>query len=70
MYNIVSKLSHSYKFMGVNFMSENNSKKMSNYYFPLSIGIGILFGVVLNQIPIGLCLGTTIGLTLDYKNKK
>ena len=51
-------------------MSENNSKKMSNYYFPLSIGIGILFGVVLNQIPIGLCLGAAIGLTLDYKKKK
>lgn len=52
-------------------MSENNDKNKKDYYFPFCMGIGLLFGVVLNQIAIGLCLGVVIGLILDgNKNKK
>ena len=59
-------------------MSENNVKnnvddkdeKNYNYYFPLFTGIGLVFGAVLNQIAIGLCLGVVVGLILDYKKKK
>ena len=51
-------------------MSENSDKKNNSYYFPLFTGVGIIFGVIFNQIPIGLCLGGAIGLTLDYKKKK
>ncbi|MFQ7342239.1 MAG: hypothetical protein ACLROA_09895 [Turicibacter sp.] len=53
---------------------ENNvgdkDKKNYNYYFPLFMGLGLIFGVVLNQIAIGLCLGVVVGLTVDYKKKK
>ena len=59
-------------------MSEKNVKnnvgdkdeKNYNYYFPLFMGMGLVFGVVLNQIAIGLCLGVVGGLILDYKKKK
>ncbi|WP_187117184.1 hypothetical protein [Clostridium mediterraneense] len=51
-------------------MSENNAKKNSSYYFPLFTGVGLIFGVIFDQIPIGLCLGVAIGLALDYKKKK
>lgn len=59
-------------------MSENNVKnnvgdkdeENYNYYFPLFTGIGLVFGAVLNQIAIGLCLGVVVGLILDYKKKK
>ena len=34
------------------------------------MGMGLVFGVVLNQIAIGLCLGVVVGLILDYKKKK
>lgn len=51
-------------------MIENNDKKNNSYYFSLFTGVGIIFGVIFNQIPIGLCLGGAIGLTLDYKKKK
>ena len=59
-------------------MSENNVKNNVgdkdennyNYYFPLFMGMGLVFGVVLNQIAIGLCLGVAIGLALDNNKKK
>ena len=51
-------------------MSQNNDKKTSNYYFPLFIGIGLIFGIIINQLATGLCLGVAIGLALDYKKKK
>ncbi|EES49946.1 hypothetical protein NE172_01365 [Clostridium botulinum] len=51
-------------------MSENNAEKKNKYYFPIFSGVGIVFGVIFNQIPIGLCLGVAIGLALDYKKKK
>ena len=51
-------------------MIENNDKKNNSYYFQLFTGVGIIFGVIFNQIPIGLFLGGAIGLTLDYKKKK
>ena len=51
-------------------MSKNNAKENNNYYFPLFMGMGLVFGVVLNQIAIGLCLGVVVGLILDYKKKK
>ena len=56
--------------MGVNFMSKNNDKNKKGYYFPLCIGMGLVFGVVLDQIAIGLCLGVVIGLILDGNKKK
>lgn len=34
------------------------------------MGMGLVFGVILNQIAIGLCLGGGGGLILDYKKKK
>ena len=54
-------------------MSENNVKnnvgdkdeKNYNYYFPLFTGIGLVFGAVLNQIAIGLCLDVVVGLILE-----
>ncbi len=51
-------------------MSQNNDKKTSNYYFPLFIEIGLIFGIIINQLATGLCLGVAIGLALDYKKKK
>ena len=36
--------------MGGNFMSKNNAKKNNNYYFPLFMGMGLVFGVILDQI--------------------
>ena len=49
-------------------MSKNNAKKNNNYYFPLFMGMGLVFGVILDQIAIGLCLGVAIGLALDNNN--
>ena len=49
---------------------EKNKKIIHSYYFPIFIGIGLIFGVVLNQIAIGLCLGVAIGLSLDSKKKR
>lgn len=52
-------------------VKEDEGEKISHsYYFPIFIGIGLIFGVVLNQIAIGLCLGVAIGLSLDSKKKK
>ena len=34
------------------------------------MGMGLVFGVILNQTAIGLCLGVGGGLILDYKKKK
>lgn len=51
-------------------MDRNNNSKNTSYYFPIFIGLGIIIGVIINQIPIGLCLGTVVGLTLDNKKKK
>ena len=52
-------------------VKEDASEKISHsYYFPIFIGIGLIFGVVLNQIAIGLCLGVAIGLILDSKKKR
>lgn len=59
-------------------MRENNVKnhvsdqaeKYYNYYFLLFMGMGLVFGVILNQTAIGLCLGVGGGLILDYKKKK
>ena len=48
----------------------DQAEKNYNYYFPLFTGMGLVFGVVLNQIAIGLCLGVGGGLILDYKKKK
>lgn len=48
----------------------NNAKKNNNYYFPLFMGMGLVFGVILDQIAIGLCLGVAIGLALDNNKKK
>ena len=55
---------------GGNFMSKNNAKKNNNYYFPLFMWMGLVFGVILDQIAIGLCLGVAIGLALDNNKKK
>lgn len=52
-------------------MSENNDKNKKNYYFQFFMGLGLIFGVIFDQISTGLCLGVVIGLALDYnKNKK
>lgn len=51
-------------------MSKCNDKKNNNYYFPLFLGIGLVFGVIFDYIGIGLCLGVAIGLALDNKKKK
>ena len=51
-------------------MSKNNAKKNNNYYFPLFMGMGLVFSVILDQIAIGLCLGVAIGLALDNNKKK
>lgn len=56
--------------MGVNFMSENNDKKNDYHYFPLFMGMGLIFGIIFDQLAIGLCLGVSIGLALDHKKKK
>ena len=34
------------------------------------MGMGLVFGVILDQIAIGLCLGVAIGLALDNNKKK
>ena len=52
-------------------VKEDAGEKIGHiYYFPIFIGIWLIFGVVLNQIAIGLCLGVAIGLSLDSKKKR
>ena len=51
-------------------MSENNDKNQKDYYFTVFIGIGLVFGVIFDQIAIGLCLGVAVGLALDNKKNK
>lgn len=51
-------------------MSENNNKNKDNNYFVLFVGMGLVFGVIFDQIAIGLCFGVAIGLAFDNKNKK
>lgn len=51
-------------------MKENSAGKNINYYFPIFTGIGLVFGVMFDQIGIGLCIGVAIGLALDYEKKK
>ncbi|MEG2656920.1 MAG: hypothetical protein RSA29_14590 [Clostridium sp.] len=48
-------------------MYENKDKKKYNYYFPICTGIGLAFGVIFDQLAIGLCLGVALGITLDNK---
>ena len=48
----------------------DKDEKNYNYYFPLFMGMGLVFGVILDQIAIGLCLGVAIGLALDNNKKK
>jgi hypothetical protein len=47
-------------------MEENNNNEYPNilFFLNLSMGIGLTFGIIFNQIPIGLCLGAAIGLGL------
>lgn len=56
--------------MGVNYMSKDNDKKESGYYFPLFTGMGLVFGMIFDQLALGLCFGVAIGLALDNKKKK
>ena len=51
-------------------MSVNKDKKKYNYYFPIFTGVGLTFGMVFDQLAIGLCLGVTLGLALDNKKKQ
>ena len=51
-------------------MSENNNKKKNNYYFALFTGMGLVFGIIFDQLAIGLCLGVAICLALDNKKEK
>ncbi|WP_297637698.1 hypothetical protein [uncultured Clostridium sp.] len=61
-------------------MGENNTKNKGDnskekitdysYYFPICLGLGVVFGVLFNQISTGLCLGTVVGLSLDYEKGK
>lgn len=51
------------------YINEKSKKNKIGYYFALCTGIGIVFGVVFNHLPIGVCLGAGIGLILD-NNKK
>lgn len=60
----------SYEFTGENYMSGKNDKEKNNYYFLLFTGMGLVFGMIFDQLTIGLCLGVAIGLALDNKKKK
>lgn len=51
-------------------MIKNNDNNKKNYHLPIWIGIGLIFGVIFDQIPTGLCLGIAIGLGLDGNKKK
>ena len=56
-------------------MGENKYKKDSNnydyYWFSILTGLGISFGVIFDQLAIGICLGVSLGLALDFAlNKK
>ena len=51
-------------------MGGKNDKEKNNYYFLLFTGMGLVFGMIFDQLTIGLCLGVAIGLALDNKKKK
>lgn len=51
-------------------MVENKNKKDKNYYLSICIGVGLVFGIIFNQLAIGLCLGVAVGLALDSKKKQ
>jgi hypothetical protein len=66
-YIIQQKLgTHIKTFYSRRFMEENNNNENSNilYSLNLGMGIGLTFGIIFNQIPIGLCVGAVIGLGL------
>lgn len=50
-------------------MDENKGKKKYDYYFPICIGLGLTFGMIFDQLAVGLCFGVALGLTLDSKKK-
>jgi len=51
-------------------MSDNNNKNNNNYYFPIFVGIGLVFAILFDQLALGLCFGIAIGLALDNKKNK
>ena len=42
----------------------------SHEYFALCLALGLIFGIVFDQLAIGLCFGVAIGLALDNRKKK
>lgn len=50
-------------------MGEKNKHKKYNY-FPLFMGLGLVFGILFDQLAIGLCLGVAVGLATDSKEQK
>ena len=50
-------------------MNDNNNKNNNNYYFPIFVGIGLVLGILFDQLALGLCFGIAIGLALDNKKE-
>lgn len=50
-------------------MSEKKDKKDNGYYFALCSGLGVTFGIIFDQLTIGLSLGVAFGIILDSKRK-
>lgn len=45
-------------------------KNKYNYYFPISLSIGLALGIIFEQLAIGLSIGVILGLTLDSIRNK
>lgn len=44
--------------------------RKQTHYVALGICSGLVFGIAMDNIPIGLCLGIAIGTALERQNKE
>lgn len=51
------------------FLSGKEEKRGDNYYLTLFIGMGLCFGIIFDQLAIGISLGCAIGILLDRRKK-
>ncbi|MEF9952841.1 MAG: hypothetical protein RR840_07705 [Clostridium sp.] len=51
-------------------MNKKYKNEVYNFYFPIFTGVGLLFGVIFDQISIGICLGVALGLICDSNKAK
>ncbi|WP_169738597.1 hypothetical protein [Desulfofalx alkaliphila] len=50
--------------------NDGSEKENKASYLAIGSGLGIVFGVAFDNIPLGLILGIVIGLAMDCKNRR